>query len=144
MYSLSGAYILSMTPLSNSFYHQFYNLHPIRTKPGGYMHQNHLTSNQKIKNYLINTGMGPTKSAIYTFADKTFHDTSLVFQTSGHVADNLTKYQGIVTSYLVDLCVLAASTDGRHQSRTEVSGPSYALESPGPSLVPWTRTSTGQ
>jgi len=38
-------------------------------------------------------------------------------------------------SYLADLCVSAASTDGRRQSRSAVSG---AL------LVPWTRTSTGQ
>ena len=37
--------------------------------------------------------------------------------------------------YLADLCVSAASTDGRRQSRSAVSG---AL------LVPWTRTSTGQ
>jgi len=36
--------------------------------------------------------------------------------------------------YLADLCVPAASTDGRRQSRSVVSG---AL------LVPWTRTSTG-
>jgi len=37
--------------------------------------------------------------------------------------------------YLADLCVLAASTDGRRQSRSAVSA---VL------LVPWTRTSTGQ
>ena len=37
--------------------------------------------------------------------------------------------------HLADLCVSAASTDGRHQSRSAVSG---AL------LVPLTRTSTGQ
>jgi len=37
--------------------------------------------------------------------------------------------------YLADLCVPAASTDGRRQSRSAVSG---AL------LVPWTRTFTGQ
>jgi len=37
--------------------------------------------------------------------------------------------------YLADLCVPAASTDGRRQSRSAVCG---AL------LVPWTRTSTGQ
>ena len=36
--------------------------------------------------------------------------------------------------YLADLCVPAASTDGRRQSRSAVSGPL---------LVPWTRTSTG-
>ena len=38
--------------------------------------------------------------------------------------------------YLVDLCVPAASTDGRRQSRSAVSG--LCL------LVTWTRTSTGQ
>ena len=37
--------------------------------------------------------------------------------------------------YLADLCVPTASTDGRRQSRSAVSG---AL------LVPWTRPSTGQ
>jgi len=37
--------------------------------------------------------------------------------------------------HLVDLCVSAASTDGRRQSRSAVSA---VL------LVPWTRTSTGQ
>ena len=37
--------------------------------------------------------------------------------------------------YLADLCVPAASTDGRRQSRSAVCG---VL------LVPWTRTSTGQ
>ena len=37
--------------------------------------------------------------------------------------------------YLADLCVLAASTDGRRQSRAAVSS---VL------LVPWTRMSTGQ
>jgi len=42
---------------------------------------------------------------------------------------------GEAPRYLADLCVPAASTDGRRQSRSAVSG---AL------LVPWTRTSTGQ
>jgi len=42
---------------------------------------------------------------------------------------------GEAPRYLADLCVPAASTDGRRQSRPAVSG---AL------LVPWTRTSTGQ
>ena len=37
--------------------------------------------------------------------------------------------------YLADLCVIAAATDGRRQSRSAVSA---VL------LVPWTRTSTGQ
>jgi len=37
--------------------------------------------------------------------------------------------------YLADLCVSAASTDGRRQSRSAVSGAF---------LVPWIRTSTGQ
>jgi len=37
--------------------------------------------------------------------------------------------------YLADLCVPAASMDGRRQSRSAVSG---AL------LVPWTRTSIGK
>jgi len=42
---------------------------------------------------------------------------------------------GAAPRYLADLCVPAASMDGRRQSRSVVSG---SL------LVPWTRTSTGQ
>jgi len=51
----------------------------------------------------------------------------------------LSWYGSVCTTHaprhLADLCVPAASTDGRRQSRSAVSG---AL------LVPWTRTSAGQ
>ena len=96
-----------------------------------------------LSTYAISTSIGlnlhhtllqlPTYHHHYQLYSVSAHEAWLLLNVQ--VTANWKCLHDAAPRYLADLCMPAESVDGRHQSRSAVSGTL---------LVPWTRTSTGQ